>query len=68
MKLLDDFQKIADRLQSLGVRKMRFSMFMDKVDDEKLKICMKKRRMGTGQKFQEEYFMQLLQEDYSRLK
>jgi|TARA_B100000519_G_C14128858_1_gene384177 hypothetical protein len=43
-------------------------MFMDKVDDEKLKICMKKRRMGTGQKFQEEYFMQLLQEDYSRLK
>ena len=41
-------------------------MFMGKVDDEKLKICMRKRKLGTGQKFAEQYFLQLLQEDYSR--
>jgi len=45
---------------------MRFSMFLDKVQQEKMKMCMKRRRLSYSQKFQEEYMQQLLNEDYER--
>ena len=66
MKLLDDFLKTADRLQSLELKDMRFSMFLDKVQEDKMKLCMKRRKLSNSTKFQEEYFQQLLNEDYDR--
>ena len=45
---------------------MRFSMFLDKVQEEKMKLCMKMRKLSNSTKIQEEYFQQLLNEDYDR--
>ena len=53
-------------LKSLEFKRMRFSMFLDKVQEEKMKMCMKRRKLSNSTKFQEEYFQQLLNEDYER--